>query len=334
MVALQVLGVAAMAACVCQDMSLCKPLRTPKAKKEVVAFAPTSDDWKTFNMSSLTTVMKFSSLNDDLVCAAHAAGVRVVVNSGFDKTQLGNATAVQEFISQTVSTVKEGGYDGYNFDVEGLTTDRDLLTSLVEKTAAALRADNPIAQVTFDTSISASKAGYDYIALNRTLDFFIPMAYDMCWGSHTAKPNSPMSGILSGLQDYNEMGLLDQVVLGLPWYGYRFPCVKPAPEGGCTSSQPFSGSWAYTFFEADALQANATTPPAYTAAQDARFFSYVSGGTTYQLYYDDAHTLSKKYALVKSKGLKGAAVWYAGCANPSTSGGAAMWTALEGIKEQ
>eukprot|EP01064_Diplonema_japonicum_P004921 TRINITY_DN13249_c0_g3_i1.p1 TRINITY_DN13249_c0_g3~~TRINITY_DN13249_c0_g3_i1.p1 ORF type:complete len:335 (+),score=73.82 TRINITY_DN13249_c0_g3_i1:52-1056(+) len=333
MVALQMLfGVAALA-CVCQDKSLCKPLTTPAAKKEVIAFAPDQDAWKTYNLSSLTTIMKFHNMNDEVVCAGHAAGVRVVINSDFDKTQLTNASYVNAFITNTQRYVKEGGYDGYNFDIEALSENRDLLTSLVERTAAALRSDNPLAQITFDTSISATTAGYDYAALNRTLDFFIPMAYDMCWGSKTAEPNSPMDGILKGLQAYNDMGLMHKVVLGLPWYGYRFPCSKPSPEGGCPSAMPFSGSWSFTFDQADALQAQATTPPAYTSAQDARFFSYVSSGTTYQMYYDDAHTLSTKYALIESKNLKGTAVWYAGCASPTSTGGAAMWAALEGLKE-
>eukprot|EP01059_Diplonema_ambulator_P012927 TRINITY_DN23414_c0_g1_i2.p1 TRINITY_DN23414_c0_g1~~TRINITY_DN23414_c0_g1_i2.p1 ORF type:complete len:335 (+),score=71.54 TRINITY_DN23414_c0_g1_i2:71-1075(+) len=329
-----VLAVSALSQCVCEDMSLCSPLKTPMAKTEVVAFAPREDAWKGYNLSSLTTIMKFGTVDTEVVCEAHKVGVRVVLNTDFDNTQLGNETYLAAFIEDTRKTVKENGYDGYNFDIEHDTTGSAQLTSLVERTAAALRADNPIAQISFDTTISANNpGGYDYVALNKTLDFYIPMGYDMCWGSHTAEANSPMSGLLSGLEKYDQLGLLSKVVLGLPWYGYAFPCSSPSPSGGCHTDQTFSGAWSHTFDGAVQLEQNATTPGAYTPAKDARFFSYTQGGQLYQMYYDDAVTLAPKYELVKSKNLRGTAFWYAGCATTGTPQGVAMWRAIEGIKQ-
>eukprot|EP01059_Diplonema_ambulator_P012179 TRINITY_DN22405_c0_g1_i1.p2 TRINITY_DN22405_c0_g1~~TRINITY_DN22405_c0_g1_i1.p2 ORF type:complete len:144 (+),score=42.34 TRINITY_DN22405_c0_g1_i1:607-1038(+) len=142
-----------------------------------------------------------------------------------------------------------------------------------------------------------------------------------------------MAGLLSGLDKYDQLGLLSKVVLGLPWYGYAFPCSSPSPGGGCHTDETFSGAWAHTFDDAVRLENGATTAGAYTPAKDARFFSYTQNGQLYQMYYDDAVTLAPKYGLVKSKGLRGTAFWYAGCATTSTQQGVAMWQAIEGIKQ-
>eukprot|EP01064_Diplonema_japonicum_P037629 TRINITY_DN8874_c2_g1_i3.p1 TRINITY_DN8874_c2_g1~~TRINITY_DN8874_c2_g1_i3.p1 ORF type:complete len:333 (+),score=53.40 TRINITY_DN8874_c2_g1_i3:197-1195(+) len=330
---LHIITAAALGSCMCSDMTLCNPLQF-KAAKEVVAFAPHEGAWKEYNMSVLTTIVKFGEVDPSLVCEAHKAGVKVVVSMGFDKSQLGNETAMDGFVTHVSSLISEEGYDGFNFDIEANNANAAGLTRLVSKTASALRSANPYAQITFDTSIwmAGNNTGYDYAGLNEILDFFIPMAYDMC-GGDTARQNSPIDGIKTGLQRYQSMGLLDKVVLGVPWYGYQFVCDKPSPSGGCPYTRPSNmGSWQKCFDSILPTIPKATVPPAYTPEQDAVFFTYEAGSTIYQVYYDNATTLSNKYDLISSMGLKGTAFWYGGCAAMGTPQGAAMWHALEGIK--
>ena len=160
------------------------------------------------------------------------------------------------------------------------------------------------------------------------------MGYDMCWGTRVAKPNSPMAGLVRGIEHFKAMGFQHKTVLGLPWYGWDFPCKAPKPDGGCPVVTPFGGgSWQSTFDRILALEQSATVKPRYTAAGDARFFSYESDGSTHQVYYDDALTLAKKYELVPTHGLRGVAVWYAGCVSPDTPQGEAMWKALGTVKK-
>eukprot|EP00754_Rhynchopus_humris_P008607 Rhum_TRINITY_DN13781_c0_g1::Rhum_TRINITY_DN13781_c0_g1_i1::g.64214::m.64214/K12310/CTBS; Di-N-acetylchitobiase len=329
-----VAAAAVMSACLCPDY--CKPLTTPLPKTEVIAFAPRTDAWKTYNMSTLTTIMKFSELSDvpALVCKAHAANVRVVYSAGFPKTKLGDPAAIAAFAKNVSATVTELGLDGFNFDQEQSTSHAQGLTDLVKAVSDALRATNPLAQVSFDSGIDGNpSSGYNLKAIAEHIDFFIPMAYDMCWGTKVARPNSPMAGDVHGIEYYKSMGLLEKTVLGVPWYGWNFPCTSPKPDGGCPVVTPFAGApWQIAFDDVLPLEKNATVKPQYTAAGDARFFSYESKGVTHQVYYDDAVTLANKYDLVPKYGLRGVAVWYAGCASRDTPQGEAMWKALGAVK--
>eukprot|EP01061_Rhynchopus_euleeides_P015004 TRINITY_DN25764_c0_g1_i1.p1 TRINITY_DN25764_c0_g1~~TRINITY_DN25764_c0_g1_i1.p1 ORF type:complete len:377 (+),score=97.08 TRINITY_DN25764_c0_g1_i1:555-1685(+) len=327
-----------MSACLCPNQGYCMPLTTPLATTEVVAFAPRVGAWKDYDMNALTTIMKFGDLSDvpELICKAHAANVRVAYSKGFDKTKLNDSAAIAAFAKEVTATVTELYLDGFNFDQEGNGADADGLTMLVKAVSESLRAANPLAQISFDSGIYGNPAsGYNLGAIAPHIDFFIPMAYDMCWGTKTAEPNSPIAGDVMGVEVYKKMGLLDKTVLGLPWYGWNFPCKTPAPAGGCPVVTPFGGgAWQLCFDNALELEKNATVKANYTRAADARFFSYESNGVTHQVYYDDASTLTRKYDLVNQFGLRGVAVWYAGCATSNTPEAAAMWKAVATVKKQ
>ena len=148
-----VAAAAVMSACLCPEY--CKPLTTPFPKTEVVAFAPHPEAWKTYNMSTLTTIMKFSELVDmpALVCKAHAANVRVVYSTRFPSTQLDNPAAIAAFAKNVSATVAELGLDGFNFDQEHDTRDAQGLTNLVKAVSDSLRVANPLAQISFDVSM-------------------------------------------------------------------------------------------------------------------------------------------------------------------------------------
>ena len=55
------------------------------------------------------------------------------------------------------------------------------------------------------------------------------MAYDMIDWKHDQFANSPLRGIQSGVAQYAKLQISpQQIVLGLPWYGYDFPCNSTA----------------------------------------------------------------------------------------------------------
>ena len=157
----------------------------------------------------------------------------------------------------------------------------------------------------------------------------------MCWGTSTAEPNSPIAGVEKGMSDYKNWGYANKTVLGLPWYGWNFPCTEAKPSGGCPVVKPFAGAaWQKCNDDITALISNATVQPKYTDAGDAVFFSYELEGVPHQVYYDDSTTLTKKYNLVPQFGLRGIAIWYAGCAIKKSNENTAMWKALAQVKNQ
>ena len=91
--------------------------------------------------------------------------------------------------------------------------------------------------------------GYDYAALAKYADqgkadcvsechsvsvaVFV-MSYDeqsQMWGGGRceARPNSPLIQTFSGVRKYLQLGVPPtKLILGLPWYGYRYPCLGKA----------------------------------------------------------------------------------------------------------
>jgi di-N-acetylchitobiase len=153
--------------------------------------------------------------------------------------------------------------DGINLDIEGNPSQRDALTSFTQEVNAALKAVNPYSQLTFDTTAhpSASDPGYDFVGLANATDFLFPMNYDMCWGTTVGAPNCPIEGVERGLLDYFLLDIPpEKLVLGLPWYGYNFPCTTKDPiETICNLSQPFNVDWQIIYKDILPLLAQSTT---------------------------------------------------------------------------
>ena len=176
-------------ACPCGDPGLCRPLKAaPSGRPEVYAFDPgTSQEvWQHLDWSSITTIAFAGPAPIELVCDAHRRGVRAVVLTGLMPEA--NATAVSSWISKMLAIAKGNGTDGVNIDIEGYgTVDAPeppaALTEMVANLSQALRADNPLAQISMDAVGYPSNGywwtGYDWAALAPHVDFFVVMMYDL-----------------------------------------------------------------------------------------------------------------------------------------------------------
>ena len=152
------------------------------------------------------------------------------------------------FAPRQLARLDSLGADGLNLDIEGSRAEnRDALTALVAELAAALRGANPRAQLSFDTGIYplGQADAYDHVALAVSLDFFVPMAYDMCWGAGAAAANCPIGGLGAGLAQYtNDLNIsAAQLVVGLPWYGWDFPCADATAGAPCDVAVPDGAEW-------------------------------------------------------------------------------------------
>jgi di-N-acetylchitobiase len=71
---------------------------------------------------------------------------------------------------------------------------------------------------------------YDVKGLAEASDRLFLMAYDMqsqIFGRCVAQANSPYQLIKQGLQAHLNLGIdPKKLVLGLPWYGYSYPCTN------------------------------------------------------------------------------------------------------------
>ena len=114
-----------------------------------------------------------------------------------------------------------------NVDIEGFRGQTADLNALIKELYTRFKKAIPTAQVTFDTDIfPRDEPGYDYAPLARSLDFFVPMLYDMALPPYQLA-NSPYDGLVKSAAEYRGYGIEpEHLVFALPWHGYSFPCAN------------------------------------------------------------------------------------------------------------
>ena len=288
-----------------------------------------------------------STAFSQLVQNAHGAGDRVqLVVKQFDNAAIcaivsNPTTSGQTAISNAISAATGKRLDGINIDFEGSETTCSGQSLQVWFTAwvASLyqQAHGAGLQVTLDAySGSASwSSGFMRIdTLAPHVDAFFIMAYDM--NSPRDLPNSPLGGPYtytdtSSVDQYVSKAGAGKVILGVPYYGYKFSTNSSAFNAaqnagavnvGCNwnCADPY-GVIVTEFQCAQQLHLNWDAP---SSTPWAAWYSPASGdpcaepagsaghNSWRELYYDNADSLSLKYDLVNNRGIRGAGIWALG----------------------
>ncbi|XP_042211370.1 di-N-acetylchitobiase-like isoform X2 [Homarus americanus] len=242
--------------CPCSHPLLCMPLadaleRSPSAphvqefikksqKNEVFAFVVhcNASVWWKFNWTKLTTIALAGFYDEDLLCHAHEHGVRVVKLGNFPTSKLPNDTARHNWVKLQISDATLKFLDGINIDFEDAinpnSPEQKGLTDLVRETAEMFHSSMPGSQVSFDVAWSASGIDgryYDYKSIANYSDLIFIMAYDeqsqIIDGPCTARPNSGIYMTGHGILTYLDLDIPgEKMILGVPWYGYNYPCLS------------------------------------------------------------------------------------------------------------
>ncbi|XP_059164007.1 uncharacterized protein LOC131946963 [Physella acuta] len=331
--------------CPCSNPAWCEPIKDIN-RTEVFAFSTVNDDknWNQFDWSKITTVCMFNYVNISLMCLAHSHNVRVVINGNFDEKTMLDPTLRQQWVATQLQTVKDNFLDGINFDFEtGVSPLQknisNAYTALVKETYLAFKQSLPYSQISIDVIDNAYSTyrAYDYKSLAQYSDFFFIMAYDESGPNHVG-PNSYYDQAYNAIKSFVEDGIsARKLVLGLPWYGYVYECFilieelcihKPG------SSNQFSYSTIYYILK--------NVPNAYrwNSVSLTPFFSYKDSKTNkiYQIQFDDPKSLSLKYKLAASEGIRGVGMWTIDCLDYSNSPDAremraAMFGCLPGVED-
>lgn len=329
----------------------------PPPDPEVLGFASageiTTGAWRSdLNFSLLSTIAYFGvNMNGDgslardtgyqgwlssettaLMDAAHRSGDRVVLTvKAFDAATIASIVDNPPYRTQAVATIvsqlQNRGGDGVNIDFEGgSSNDAANFTAFMKQLQGALHAQVPDqSYLTVDTYASAPGGGtlYDIGGLRPYVDAFDVMAYDNTSpNSSHAGPNAPLQNhAYSDTDDVNSYLQLvpaSQIILGVPYYGYKWSVVGPTAEAQTTGT-----GTADTY---SAILADFSCAAQLSRNWDANY--YVPWATWYspaandpcqgnhnswrELYYDDAQSLGGKYDLVNAKGLRGIGIWALG----------------------
>lgn len=312
--------------CPCSDPQLCKPILTTP-KKETFVFSVSAANWLKYDWKKITTIAVTYS-NASLLCYAHSRGVKVVKLVDFTKGNLTDAADRHRWVLEQVNYVENNFLDGLNVDYEkGISKDqpklRDALTALVKELSNALHSRYKHPQVTFAIPyIPDGYRRYDYQAFADIVDFMFIMAYDET-GRSRAWANSPLNQTAQGLKKFLQLGIpADKLVLGLPWYGYNYPCLHYTKDNKCLMKKvPFRGAPCsdaggsqlnYSVIKGQLLKTS-FTGRLWDVASQSPYFSYKhkGSGDVYQVWYDDPQSLRLRYKFADHMSLRGVGMWQA-----------------------
>ncbi|KAJ9586019.1 hypothetical protein L9F63_020316, partial [Diploptera punctata] len=234
----------------CENEAWCQPV-TSVASNEVFAFMNgcQKEVWSTFDWNKLTTLAVSDCTDPELICFAHQHNVRVVLFGTCPTDYLLNATAREAWIQEKLDLVQKHNLDGYNIDFEDAIEKNSSLvaglTSFANETAEKFHKAIPSSQVTFDIAWSPPGVDgrwYDYFQLSQIMDFLFVMSYDeqsQIFDSEcTARANSGIRKTEEGLVKYIDLGITpEKLVLGVPWYGYNYPCINMTEDPASRNTQ-------------------------------------------------------------------------------------------------
>eukprot|EP00916_Digyalum_oweni_P017764 GHVL01029333.1.p1 GENE.GHVL01029333.1~~GHVL01029333.1.p1 ORF type:complete len:374 (-),score=18.52 GHVL01029333.1:66-1187(-) len=337
-------------ACPCSDPSLCNTI-TDTTRKEIYVFSlqNKSSSWHKFDWQKVTSVVSVGYISTDLMCLAHKHDARVIVIANYKVSDLTNPALRTQWVKKQLSLVRDNYYDGINIDFEepilkNESDVREAYTALVREAYLAFKQSNAHYQVSVDVAWSPNCIDlrcYDNKGLADNTDFLFVMAYDeqsQIFGDCIALANSPYNKTMQGLDGYLNLGIKpDHLVLGVPWYGYAYPCLSLSQDNVCSIKHvPFRGVGC-----SDAaghqidyrviyplLVNHSSGGRHWDEAARSPFFNYkdTTTGQMNQVRYDDPESLKVKYSAAQSLGLRGVGTWNIDCLDYSDAPYAAEQT--------
>ncbi len=264
-----------------------------------------------------------------LVAAAHGGGCRVIVtatlfSSSAIATLLGDPARRAAAVAGLTAAVTEGGADGVNVDFENVPGSRKQeLVTFLHELRASLEAAVPSPYLSIATPAVDWNNAFDYDELAYASDHLMVMAYDYRWsGSPTTGPVAPLSGwgtynVTWTVNDYRTWGAPpEKILLGVPWYGYRWPAQSSA-AGAATTGGATARTFAQAIAEAEehGLLRDPVSSVPWTRRQD---------GGWLQTWFDDGQSTGLKYDFVMDEELAGVGIWALGYDGTRPE----MWNAL------
>uniref|UniRef100_A0A3Q3JVB9 Di-N-acetylchitobiase n=1 Tax=Monopterus albus TaxID=43700 RepID=A0A3Q3JVB9_MONAL len=299
--------------CPCERPELCLPIRAQR-DFEVFVFDVGGKTWKSYNWTIVTTVATFGKYDADLMCFAHFHGARVVLKGDVPLSYIVDRDNRTAWIAEKVQLAKSQFMDGINIDIEQAvdkgSPEYYALTDLVKETTEAFHREIPGSQVSFDVAWSPKcidKRCYDYVTIAESCDLLFVMSYDeqsQITGDCIAMANAPLPQTLNGYDEYLNLKIdSKKLVMGVPWYGYDYPCLSLSQKGICSIPKvPFRG--------VNCSDAAGTQKPYKWIMKQAPYFNYKDQeGQIHQVWYDDPQSICSKANSVTSKGLRGIGMW-------------------------
>ncbi|XP_067846999.1 di-N-acetylchitobiase-like [Heptranchias perlo] len=313
--------------CPCSDRILCEPV-TVEHEFEVFVFDVGGKDWKYYDWFKVTTIAAFGPYDPELLCYAHANQVRVVLRGVFSLWNTVYKQRREKWVDKQLQLAKRQFMDGINLDVNIADKKPSIgyfkIPQLVSETMDVFHREIPGSQVTFNVPWSPDCIDgrcYDFLRIANSCDFLFVMSYDMqsqMWDNCFAKANAPYYQTLSGYSAYINLGIDSRkLVLGVPWYGYDYPCTQFFETGRCVLENiPFRGAPCSNaagrqvpYKEIVQHVHKSITGRYWDDEQKVPSYIYMVNNTFHEVWYDDPQSISIKSAIMKKLRLRGIGMW-------------------------
>ncbi|XP_023587279.1 di-N-acetylchitobiase [Trichechus manatus latirostris] len=262
------------------------------------------------------------------MCHAHSKGARVVLKEDVPIKDIIDPTFRASWIAKKLNLAKEQHMDGINLyigqKVHCSTPEYDALTALVKETTEAFHREIEGSQVTVDVNWSPKHNNlscYNYTGIADASDFVFVMSFGKRNPVGIAAANAPYKQILTGYEDYISMGINPRkLVMGVPWYGYDYTCLKLSADHVCTTTKVPLLTASYQGFSRRLVSykvimkylKTSTSGIQWNEDQQAPYYNYQdSAGSFHQVWYDNPRSISLKVSYVVKNGLRGIGMWHA-----------------------
>ena len=324
--------------CPCDDEALCQPIAGPPVReREIFGFVNAyGSDGSEMNWTHVTTVAWVT--DPQLVCRAHAHGARAILAAPpFVLADMVHSPRHRRaWIQEALRRVQDNFYDGIVFDyeepqpegsMEGLAYAK--LIAETRDTFQAVHAGYQISTCVPWSPDNIDGRAFPWVQLADASDLLYVMDYDtrsQIFDACLASANAPFPGMIRGIQRYFDLGIdASELILGVPWYGYRYPClpgtlpdavycpIPMVPFRGVNCSDAAGIEVAYSGIRQvldemsdDGTAVAITGGLRRDANMDAPFFNIAVNQTqVYQYWFDDTTSLSNKFRWAREHGLRG-----------------------------
>ena len=221
-------------------------------------------------------------------------------------TILTDLTIQETLLDQLLNVLSAKAYVGVDVDFEFLMaedTDRFVfflrrLHDLLNKNGKILLAD--LAPKSYDDQSGLLVEGLDYQAIGAAVDYVFLMTYE--WGYAGGPPMAvaPLPQIQEVLRYASRSIAKEKLLLGLPWYGYRWS-VPYAPQNPPAQSLSLD--------DAISLAAQHHASISFDLEAKVPYYDFEEAGETSLVFFDDVQSMSLKIHQTKLFSLAGAGIW-------------------------
>lgn len=248
------------------------------------------------------------TLVDAEIATATAAGAQVwpIVQSGFNPARtnafLSSPAACFTALSQVVAIEQHQGVSGVNLDFEDMQpNDAPLLTRFATGVSTVLHAMGKWVSVDVTPPSPDPHWGivYDRAALARVADYIAVMTYDEHFPGSPAGSVSSIPWMTKSIQDTVAAGVpASKILVGVPFYTRSWD-----KQGGRlqTTELPLTTALSYQLIPGAVER--------WSSVQQQNVLTYTQDGISYTIWLENAASLKRRGALVRSAGLAGAAIW-------------------------